>query len=86
MPHLEITEGALVHCNIFNNNYQQDSRVLYTFVPNKPFANLLEIATKNLTPLKTFNLEFSNIEVWFADQNIHPLEIENRTNLTLVIK
>ena len=39
VPHLEITEVVLVHCNIVNNDYQQDSRVLYTFVPNKPFVN-----------------------------------------------
>ena len=38
VPHLEITEVVLVHCNIVNNDYQQDSRVLYTFVPNKPFV------------------------------------------------
>ena len=42
VPHLEITEVVLVHCNIVNNDYQQDSRVLYTFVPNKPFDSLLE--------------------------------------------
>ena len=41
IPHLEITEVVLVHCNIANNDYQQDSRVLYTFVPNKPFSRLL---------------------------------------------
>ena len=41
VPHLEITEVVLVHCNIANNDYQQDSRVLYTFVPNKPFSRLL---------------------------------------------
>ena len=35
VPHLEITEEVLIHCNIVNNNYQQGSRVLYTFVPNK---------------------------------------------------
>ena len=39
LPHIEITEVVLVHCNIVNNDYQQDSRVLYTFVPNKPFSN-----------------------------------------------
>ena len=44
VPHLEITEVVLVHCNIVNNDYQQDSRVLYTFVPNKPFGSLLEIS------------------------------------------
>ena len=42
VPHLQITEVVLVHCNIVNNDYQQDSRVLYTFVPNKPFGSLLE--------------------------------------------
>ena len=47
VPHLEITEVALVHCNIVNNDYQQDSRILYTFVPNKPFGNLLEISPKS---------------------------------------
>ena len=44
VPHLEITEAVLVHCNIVINDYQQDSRVLYTFVPNKPFGSLLEIS------------------------------------------
>ena len=55
VPHLEITEVALAHCNIVNNNYQQESRVLYTFVPNKPFGNLLEISPTNHIFLKTFN-------------------------------
>ena len=76
----------LVHSNIVNNDYQQDSRVLYTFVPNKPFGNLLEIAPTNFIPLKTFNSEFQTIEVWFTDQNSQPLEIEDRINLTFVIK
>ena len=47
VPHLEITEVLLVHCNIVNNDYQYDSRVLYTFVPNKPFGSLLEISLTN---------------------------------------
>ena len=86
VPHLEITEVVLVHCNIVNNDYQQDSRVLYTFVPNKPFGSLLEISPTNHIFLKTFNSEFQTIEVWFTDQNSQPLEIEGRINLTLVIK
>ena len=86
VPHLEITEVVLVHCNIVNNDYQQDSRVLYRFVPNKPFGNLLEIAPTNFISLKTLNSEFQTIEVWFTDQNSQPLESENRINLTLVIK
>ena len=48
VPHLEITEVALVHCNIVRNNCQQDSRVLYTFVPNKSFGQLLDISPKNV--------------------------------------
>ena len=86
LPHLEITEVVLVHFNIANNDYQQDSRVLYTFVPNKPFGSLLEISPTNHIFLKTFNSEFQNIEVWFTDQNSQPLEIGDRINLTLVIK
>ena len=86
VPHLEITEVVLVHCNIVNNDYQQDSRVLYTFVPNKPFGSLLEISPTNHIFLKTFNSEFQTIEVWLTDQNSQPLEIEDRINLTLVIK
>ena len=86
VPHLEITEVVLVHCNIVNNDYQQDSRVLYTFVPNKPFGSLLVISLTNHILLKTFNSEFQTIDVWFTDQNSQPLEIEDRINLTLVIK
>ena len=47
VPYQEITEVVLVHCNIANNNYQQDSRVLYTFVLNKTFGSLLEISPTN---------------------------------------
>ena len=52
VPHLEITEVVLAHCNIVNNDYQQDSRDLYTFVPNIPFGSLLEISTANHSFLK----------------------------------
>ena len=44
VPHLEIVELVLVHCNLADNDYQQDSRILYTFVPNKTFGSLLEIS------------------------------------------
>ena len=86
VPHLEITEVILVHCNIFNNDHQQDSRVLYMFVSNKPFDSLLEIAPTNFIFSKTFNSEFKDIEVWFTDQNSKPLEVEDRINLKLIIK
>ena len=86
MPHLEITEVVLVHRNIVNNDYQQDSRVLYTFVSNKHFGSLLEISPANHIFLKTFNSEYGEIIVWFTDQNSRPLEIEDRINLTIIIK
>ena len=86
VPHLEITEVVLVHCNMVNNDYQHDSRVLHTFVPNKSFGSLLDISPSNRIFLKTFNSEYDEIVVWFTDQNSKPLEIEDRINLTMVIK
>ena len=86
VPHFEVTEVVLVHCSIVNNNYQQDSRVLCTFVPSKSFDSLLEICPKNHRYLKTFNWKFQAIQVWFIDQYSQPLEIEDRINLTLVIQ
>ena len=85
VPHLEILV-VLVHCNIVNNDYQQDSRVLYTFVANKPIGSLLEISPTNHTFLKTFNSEHDEIIVWFTDQDSQPLEIEVGINLTMVVK
>ena len=73
-PNLEIAEVVLVHCNIANNNYQQKSRVLYAFVHNKSFGQLLDISAKNFMFLKMFDSEFSYIEVWFRDQNSNPLD------------
>ena len=82
----EIKKVVLVHSNIVNNDDQQDLRVLYTFVPNKPFGSLLELSPTNHMFLKTFNSEYPNIKVWFTDQNSQPLEIEDRVNLAMVIK
>ena len=86
IPHLEITEVVLVLCNIVNHDYQQDSRVLYTFVPNKPFGSLFEISPTNHIFLKTFNSDYGEIKVWFTNQNSKQFEIEGRINLTTVIK
>ena len=86
MRHLEITEVVLVHCDNVNNDYQQDSRILYTFVPNKPFCSLLEFFSTNHIFLKTFNSEYDEIKVWFTDQISQPSKIEDRINLMMVIK
>ena len=86
VPHLEIVELVLIQCNFVNNNYQQYSRILYTLVPNEPFGSLLEISPTNHIFLKTFNSEFQEIKVWFTDQNSRPLEVEDKINLTLIVK
>ena len=85
VPYLEITEVVLMHCSVVNNSYQKKSRVLYTFVPNKSFGQLLDISPEIFIFLKTFDSEFSYIEVWFTDQNSNPLEIKDKINITLVI-
>ena len=86
VPHLEIVELVLVHCNLVNNDYQQDSRILYTFVPNKTFGSLLEISLTNQVFSKTFNSEFQEVKVWFTDQTSKPLELEDKINITLIIR
>ena len=85
MLHFEIAELVLVHCNLANNDCQ-DSGILYTFVPNKSFGNLLEFSPTNHIFLKTFVSEFKEIRIWFTYQTSKPLEIEDKINLTLIIK
>ena len=86
VPHLEIVESVLVHWNLVNNDYQQYSRILYTFVPNRTFGSLLEILPANHIFLKTFNSELQQINIWFTDQTSKPLEVEDKINITLIIK
>ena len=83
MPHLEIVELVLVHCNLVNNDYLQDSKILYTFVPKKPFCSLLEISSTNHIFLKTFDSEFQEIKVWFTDQTSKPLGVEDKIKFFL---
>ena len=80
-----LNEVLLIYCNVVNNSYQQNSIVLYKFIPTKSFGQLLDISHKNCIFLKTFDSEFSYIEVWFTDQNSNPLEIVNKIYITLVI-
>ena len=72
VPHLKNVELVLIHCNIVDNNYQKNSRILYTFVPNKPFGSLLQISPSDHIFLRTLNSEFQEIKVWFTDQNNNP--------------
>ena len=81
VSNLEITEVVLVNCNIVDNDYQKDLRVLYTFIPNKPFGILLEVSPTNNIYLKTFHSEYNEIKVWFTDKNSKPFEMEDRIYL-----
>ena len=85
VPRLETVEVVLVHCNLVNNNYKQASKVLFTFVPNKQFGQLITITPHSPTMLKITNAEFSFIKIWFTGQNNRPLEIEDNANITLII-
>ena len=85
VPKLENFEVVLVHCDLVNNAYQQHSRVLFTFAPTKQYCQLISISPKSLIFLKTMNTEFSEIEVWFTDQNNNVLEIEDNVNISLII-
>ena len=84
VPRLEITKVVLIHCNIANKDYRQDSKILYISVPNKSFVQLLNISPNNSIFLNSFNPEFSDSEVWVTDQNSKLLEIADKINITLV--
>ena len=85
VPHLEVAELALLHCNLANNDYQQDSRILYTFVPNKTFGSFLEIFLL-VAFFKAFNSEFQEVKIWLTGQTSILLEVEDQINATLIIK
>ena len=85
VPKLESVEVVLVHCNLVKNDYQHTSKVLFSFVPNKQFGQLINILPNTLTMMNTVNTEFSFVEIWFTDQFSKPLEIEDNVNLTLII-
>ena len=84
-PKLGYVQVVLVHCNLVKNDYQHTSKVLFSFVPNKQFGQLINISPHSLTMMNTVNTEFSFVEVWFTDQTSKALEIEDNINLTLII-
>ena len=84
VPKLESVEIVLVHCNLVNKNHQQASRALFVFVPNKRFAQLINISPHSLTMLNATNTEFSSIEILFTDQNSKQLEIEENVKIMFI--
>ena len=85
VPKLESVEVVLVHCNLVKSDYQHSLKVLFSFVPNKQFGQLINISPHSLTMMNTVNTEFSFVEVWFTDQTSKALEIEDNVNLTIII-
>ena len=85
IPKLESVEIVLVHCNLVKNDCQHTSKILFIFVPNKQFGQLINISPHSLTMMNTINTEFSFVEVWFTDQASKALEIEDNVNLTVII-
>ena len=85
VPKLESVEVVLVHCNLVKNDYQHTSKVLFTFVPNKQFGQLMNILPNSLTMINTVNSEFFSVEVWFTEQVSKALEVEDNVDLTLII-
>ena len=85
VPKLESVENVLVHCNLVKNDYQYSSKVLFSFVRNKQFGQLINISPNTSTMMNTVNTEFSFVEVWSTDQVSKPFEIEDNVNLTLII-
>ena len=85
VPKLESVEAVLVHCNLVKNDYQHTSKVLFSFVPNKQFGQLINIPPHSLTMMNTVNTELSFTKVWFTDQASKALKIEDNVNLTLII-
>ena len=85
VPRLESAEVVLVHYNLVNNNYQQASKVIFTFVPNKKFGQLITNGPHSLIVLNATNIEFSSIEVWFTEQKSKQLEVEDNVNRPLIL-
>ena len=85
VPKLESVEVVLVHFNLVRNDYQHSSKVLFSFVPNKQFRQVVNILQQPLIMMNTVNTEFSFLEVWFTNQASKTLEIEDNVNLTLII-
>ena len=80
-----VAEVISIRYNLVDNQYQQQSDVLYTFTPNKSYAKLLNLEPSNLVFLKTYNTEFGEIIITLTDQNVRPLEMEDKVNLTSLI-
>ena len=86
VPELENVHSVLLHCNVVHNDYLQNSKLLYCFVPDKGFRQLLSIQAKALIQSRTTNSIFDHIKIWFTDQNNNSLQIEDSISVALIIQ
>ena len=86
MPELEQVDSALILCNVVHNDYLQKSKLLYSFVPDNSFGQLLVTEPKALIQSKTTDFVFDYIEIWITDQNNNSLQIEDSINAALIIQ
>ena len=86
VPQLDQVEYVLLHCNLARNQYLQNSKLLYEFVPDKLFGQLISVKSPVLIQCKTPDALFDYIEIWFTDQINKSLQIEDKVSLTLIIQ
>ena len=86
VPNLGIVRNFLVFCNLVENVHLQDSKLLFSFVPNSRFGSLLSITPQVLKYCDTFYSIFDYMEILFADQNGRPLEIDDDITVRIIIK
>ena len=83
---LDQVDYALLHCNIVQNEYLQNSKLLYEFVPDKTFGQLISVKPPVFIECKTSDSIFDYIQIWFTDQDNNSLQIEDRVSVTLIIQ
>ena len=83
---LEIVSNVLVFCNLVQNDYLQDSELLFSFVPNSRFRSLLSITPQVLKYCDTVDSIFDYIEILFTDQNGRSLEIDDEITVSIIVK
>ena len=86
VPQLDQVEYVLLHCNLARNQYLQNSKLLYEFVPDKLFGQLISVKSPVFIQCKTSDALFDYIEIWFTDQINKSLQIEDKVSLTLIIQ
>ena len=86
VPQLDQVEYVLLHCNIVQNDYLQNSKLLYEFVPDKTFGQLISVKPSVFIQCKTSDSIFDYIEIWFTDQNNKSLQIAGKVSVTLIIQ